>query len=57
MIHKILGGIGFVLLMIGAAAMDSEQVIIPVIILFTGLGLLVWTAGEKNYLWKGGKKG
>lgn len=57
MLHKILGGVGFVLLLMGAAAMDSDRVLIPVAMLIVGLGLLLWSACEDGYFRKGGKRG
>lgn len=46
---KILGGIGFVLFLIGAGSMDSMTTIIPAVMLFAGLGMFyVSMKGEIN---------
>ena len=46
---KILGGIGFVLFLIGAGSMDSMTTIIPAVMLFAGLGIFfVSMKGENN---------
>ena len=56
MLHKILGDIGFVILLMGAAAMDSDRVLIPVAMLIVGSGMLLWSAYEDGYFRKGGKR-
>lgn len=55
MLHKILEGTGFVILLLGAAGMDSEKVLIPIAMISVGMGLLLWAAYEEGYFRKGGK--
>ena len=55
MLHKILEGTGFVILLLGAAGMDSENVLIPIAMISVGMGLLLWAAYEEGYFRKGGK--
>lgn len=46
---KVIGGIGFVLFLIGAGTMDSMSFIIPAVMLFAGLGMFyVSMKGENN---------
>jgi hypothetical protein len=46
---KVIGGIGFVLFLIGIGCMDSMSFIIPVVMLFAGLGMFyVSMKGEIN---------
>ena len=46
---KVIGGIGFVLFLIGIGCMDSMSFIIPAVMLFTGLGMFyVSMKGENN---------
>lgn len=40
---RVLEGIGFVMLMLGGAGMDNASLILPVIIVFSGIGVM--TAG------------
>lgn len=50
MIHKVLGGIGFVLFMIGACGMDSESIVVPASMLLFGLALaFIASRNEKQH--------
>ena len=42
----VMGSIGFVLMMLGGSGMDSECIIVPIVMLVTGLALL---AGDAIY--------
>ena len=44
MLHKIIGMIGFILLMLGASGMDSTSMLAPGILAMVGMGLLLLTA-------------
>ena len=45
---KIFGGIGFILFLIGIGCMDSISVIVPVVMIFAGLGIMLFSAkGEE----------
>lgn len=44
MLHKIIGMIGFILLMLGAGGMDSTSMLAPGILAMVGMGLLLLTA-------------
>lgn len=44
MLHKIIGTIGFILLMLGAGGMDSHSMAVPAVMSLLGMGLLLWTA-------------
>lgn len=46
MIHKIIGSIGFVLFLLGAGGMDSSTMVVPGIMVLTGMGMLFWSAWE-----------
>lgn len=41
---KILGGIGFILLLLGAGGMDSQNQIVPAAMILVGLAILAITA-------------
>lgn len=43
-IWTVIGGIGMIMLLAGASAMDSETVSLPVLMVVFGLGLLVASA-------------
>lgn len=47
-LHDLLGAAGFMLLILGAGAMDSELVITPVVMVILGLACLVWSARESG---------
>ena len=51
-LHKILGAAGFLLLVLGAGAMDSDLIITPVVMVILGLGCLVWAAWESGEMKK-----
>lgn len=48
MLHKIIGTIGFILLMLGAGGMDSHSMAVPAVMSLLGMGLLLWTAKESG---------
>lgn len=52
-LHDILAAAGFLIWLIGMAAMDSDLIFIPVSMVIVGMGLLVWSAYESGYLRKG----
>lgn len=41
---EVIGGIGFVLFLLGAAGMDSPNVIVPALMAFTGLAIIALSA-------------
>lgn len=48
MLHKIIGIIGFILLLLGAGGMDSESLLAPAAMAMTGMGMLYWSAWESG---------
>lgn len=48
MLHKIIGTIGFILLILGAGGMDSYSMVIPAIMALAGMGMLYWSAWESG---------
>ena len=45
---KIISGIGFIMALIGMCCMDSPSIIIPAVIMFAGLGIMLYSAkGEE----------
>ena len=48
MLHKIIGIIGFILLVLGAGGMDSESLLAPALMAMTGMGMLYWSAWESG---------
>lgn len=50
MLHKIIGSIGFILLVLGAGGMDSHSMAVPAAMAMTGMGMLYWSAWESGIL-------
>ncbi len=50
MLHKIISPIGFTSLILGADAMDSENRLIPAMMMAAGLLMLAWAVRESG-LW------
>lgn len=48
MLHKIIGTIGFILLMLGAGGMDSHSMAVPAVMAMTGMGMLYWSAWDSG---------
>lgn len=48
MLHKIIGTIGFILLILGAGGMDSYSMAVPAVMAMTGMGMLYWSAWESG---------
>lgn len=48
MLHKIIGTIGFILLMLGAGGMDSHSMAVPAVMAVLGMALLSWIAKESG---------
>lgn len=48
MLHKIIGTIGFILLVLGAGGMDSESLLAPALMAMTGMVMLYWSAWESG---------
>lgn len=48
MLHKIIGIIGFILLVLGAGGMDSESLLAPALMTLLGMALLSWVAKDSG---------
>lgn len=51
-------GIGFIALMLGMGAMDSDSIIVPILIMLFGIGLFAFSAYiEDWFIWDEGRRG